>query len=168
MDKLTALLIAITALAACSSETFTEIESPQAPLIAGFTSYAKPREVLPQLSLFSQPVVVENSALSANDRRPPFSIYSLSVRNFRHIEHSGELRLLFFNDRLQQTIFYPDNAAAYLAALKASGVAVSEGQELKSQNTVVWVAIDYQGRQYVGWGDRRLLEQSNRWISRYA
>jgi hypothetical protein len=28
--------------------------------------------------------------------------------------------------------------------------------------------VDYRGQRYVGWADRRLHEQSKRWISRYS
>ena len=168
MGHARAMLISVAALVACGNESFTEVEAVRTPLIAGLPSYAAPNEVLPRLASFPPPAVVEQSALPPNDRRPPFSIYSVSIRDYRHLEHTGELRLLFFNDRLQDTIFYPHDPAAYMAALKASGVIVSEGKEWKSENTVVWTAVDYRGQRYVGWADLRLRKQSERWISRYS
>jgi hypothetical protein len=168
MGQARAALMLLAALVACGNESFTDVEAVRAPLIAGLPSYAAPNEVLPKLASFPMPVVVEQSALPPNDGRPPFSIYSVSVREYRHLEHSGELRLLFFNDRLQETVFYPQDPAAYMAALKAAGVVVTQGQEWKTENTVVWTAVDYRGQRYVGWADQRLREQSKRWISRYS
>jgi hypothetical protein len=168
MRRARAVLICVAALAACGDESFTEVEAVSTPLIAGLPSYAAPPEVLPKLASFATPVVVEKSALPANDRRPPFSIYSISIREYRHLEHEGELRLLFFNDRLQQTVFYPYDPRAYMEALKASGTRISEGMEWNTGNTVVWTAVDYRGHKYVGWADIRLRKQSERWIARYS
>ena len=162
------IIAAIVTLVSCGNESFTEAASTKAPLVTGFESYLSLEEVIPRLPSSMKPVVLEDSSLSLGDQRPPFSIYSISVRGFRHIGHEGELKLVFFNNRLQETVFYPANPATYLAALKTSGIALLDGQELRRGNTVIWQAVDYQRRSYIGWADIRLRDQSRRWISRYS
>ena len=167
MTKILSALIAVISIAACGRESFTENLNPKATLMAGLESYSSREEVVPRLPPSSKLVVVENSSLGERDSRPPFSSYSLSVSGFRHLDQDGELILVFFNNRLKQTVFYPSDMKAYLVALEASGLALAEGQELRKDNTVIWRAVDYQRRPYVAWGDVRLRDQSRRWISRY-
>lgn len=163
-----AIVIGCAAFVACTQETFTEVEQPRSALISEFVRYASREEVVSKVSSRFQIQVVEDSSLPAGDRRPPFSIYTLSVAGFRYLDHDGELRMTFFNNRLQETWFYPNDPDAYFSALRSHGVVPSEHSQLVMGRTAVWTGTDYRVKSYVAWQDTRLGEQSKRWISRYS
>lgn len=151
-------------------EVYTSVESVKSPLVAGFASYMTPDEVSHRLSPDLLPwEIVEDSQLPAGDKRPPFNILIVSVGHFEHLAHVGELKLDFFNRRLESTWFFPQNGPAFLATLRAHGIDLIGSHEMfVAPYTRVWTAKDYRGRMYVAWEDTRLREQSNRWISRYS
>jgi hypothetical protein len=155
-------------LAACAPETFTEIATPRSQLITGFESYASRDEVVPSMSSKFKVEVIEDSARPPEDRRPPFSILTLSFSGFQHLNNDGELRITFFNNRLEKTWFYPDNPDAYFSALRLQGLVFNDREEITINNTVIWSAIDYRGKRYVAWADKRLRAQSRRWILSYS
>ena len=156
------------ALIGCQPESFVEVPANPTPLLQGFQSYASKEHVFANLQPKDTVQLVENSVLPPEDTRPPFSIYVVRIPTYIHIGHTGTLQLKFFNNRLQQTTFYPSDSAAYLAALNALGIDLSQGRQFTAGYTATWSAVDYRGQVYVAWADKRLQEQSNRWISRYA
>lgn len=115
--------------------------------------------------------VVEDSHLGPADRRPRFDVYTVSQKGFTHLGQVGELVLQFFNDRLMETRFFPDNVDAYLAALANAAVDLrqqSEAEATVPPYTRLSTAIDYKKRRYVAWEDVRLAEEMKLWIKRYA
>jgi hypothetical protein len=155
-------------IAACSSESFTEIESQRAPLFPGYESYASREEVVPKLPPHAEKNVVEETSLVKDASKPPYSIYTLRIVPYLHLDQSGALVITFYNNRLLQTAFYPDRLDDYVAALKKSGTGVKFGQELVSGHTTLWIGTDFDNNHYVGWADKRLREQQRRWLARYS
>ena len=79
--------------------------------------------------------------------------------------------MAFFNQRLIQTIFYPADFEVYLKNLaRDRGIRFSvlkRTLSLFSSNrlyphTSVWVGRDHEGRDYVGWEDRKLANEDLR------
>jgi hypothetical protein len=154
--------------AACGSESFTEVESQRAPLFPGYESYASLEEVAPRLPRHAEKNVVEETSLVKDASKPPYRIYTLRVAPYTHLDQSGALVITFYNDRLLQTAFYPESLDDYVAALKKSGIGVKFGQELVRGHTTIWIGTDFDNKQYVGWADKRLREQQRRWLARYS
>lgn len=150
--------------------SFSDVPNTRTALIDGLVSYQSAKDVRRQLAPLSWEVV-EDSHLGPTDQRPRFDVYTVSLKKFTHLGQVGELVLQFFNDRLMETRFFPDNVDAYLAALANAGVDLrqqSEAEVTVPPHTRLSTAIDYRKRRYVGWEDIRLAEEMKRWIKRYA
>jgi hypothetical protein len=155
-------------IAACGSESFTEVESARAPLLPGYESYASHEEVTPKLPRHAEKKVIEETSLTNDASKPPYRIYTLRIAPYLHLDQSGALVITFYNDRLLQTAFYPERLDDYVAALKKSGVGMKFGQELVRGHTTIWIGTDFDNKHYVGWADKRLREQQRRWLARYS
>jgi hypothetical protein len=155
-------------LAACSSESFTEIESPRAPLFPGFQSYAPPEEVIARLPPELDKKIIEETSLAKDPSQPPYRIYILRIAPYMHLNQRGALVITFYNNRLLQTAFYPEKFDDYVPALKSAGIEIRFGQELVRGHTTIWIGTDFDNQQYVGWADKRLREQQRRWLARYS
>jgi hypothetical protein len=154
-------------IAGCGSESFTEIETTRSPLFPGFNSYAPRDEVMAKLPREVEIKVVEETSLAKGNSTPPYRVYTISIAPYPHLGQPGKLLMTFYNDRLLQTAFYPQELDDYVKALRKSGVAVEFAKELAKGNTVIWIGIDFDNNHYVGWADKRLREQQRRWLARY-
>lgn len=163
----TAVLILTLVVAACSAETFTEIEKDRAPLIGGLESYSTREEIMAKLPK-AETKVAEDTARNKPGSQPPYQVYAVKVLSYEHLKHSGYLLVTFFNNRFMQAAFYPDKLDSYIAALRASGVAVKTGSEYISGHTTVWIGSDFDNKPYIGFADDRLRAQQRRWLSKYS
>lgn len=161
-------LIFAFAIAACGSESFTEIEKDRAKLIGELESYAARDEVMAKLPRDVEAKVTEDTSRHKQGSQPPYQVYAVKLTSYEHLKHSGSLLITFFNNRLMQTAFYPDKLDSYVAALRANGVAVKTGSEYKSGHTMIWIGSDFDNKSYVGWADDRLRSQQRRWLSKYS
>lgn len=162
------LCVGLMFVAACGSESFTEVEGARAVLFPGFESYASREEVLPKLPPAVEKEVVEETSLGKDTTNPPYRIYTLRIAPYRHLGQSGALLITFYNDRLLQTAFYPESLDDYLAALRKSGTGVKFGRELVRGHTTIWIGTDFDNKHYIGWADQRLRGQQRRWLARYS
>ena len=151
----------------CGSESFTEVETVRAPLIGGFESYVSREEVMAKLPSSMQVKVVNDSSLAKTDSQPPYKLHTISLAPFEHLKHTGRLHLTFYNNRLEQCMFYPDQLDSYLRSLEQTGVELGLGREEVRGNTVIWAGTDEDQNKYVGWADKRLRDQQRRWLARY-
>lgn len=82
----------------------------------------------------------------------------------------GELLLLFYNDRLIATTFYPSDFNRFSKTLNDIRFDVDEfGRSrypVPNTFTVIVVGTDVRGRKFVSWEDRRLSDAMDRWITR--
>jgi hypothetical protein len=101
-------------------KTYVRVQ-PGTPLIDGFMSYERFESVRQTRLAALSYVVTEEAKLPKGDPRPPFDQLTISVPEFTHLGHPGELRLSFFNDRLASVWFYPVRPAEYLQKLRARG-----------------------------------------------
>jgi hypothetical protein len=157
--------------------TFVEVAKERTKLIDGLESYQSIEEAKSWFAArsFKWELVADNH-LAPGDKRPPMSIYSVSIKNYVHLECSGELHVSFFNNRLMSAIFYPVEHDRYLDRLvKREGIRFvvdSKRPDVReatvAPHTRVWPYRDYQGRSYVGWSDTRLEEEEMLWTMRYA
>jgi hypothetical protein len=171
IGPLTSLLLASASFAcfAPRAETFTERADTRTLLMETFASYASIDEVRALFPTDTPLRVVEEDGRSESDSRPPFRIHRVSVDGYTHHGCRGELTLKFFNDRLSSVWFYPDEPRKYVEVLAADGLDVASADAARiPPHTRISGGRDFRDREYVRWEDTRLVEQEDRWISRYA
>ena len=166
-----AILVLVLGLSSCAPEpkdAYSKVANTKVELLPGFQSYESISAVSRQLGVqASRAKVTEDSKLPPSDRRPRFDIYTIEVPDRAFCGQKGTLRLLFFNDRLASTSFYPERSQPCLEYLRRSGVSVSDKQATVG-DIITWSSTDYKGRPYIAWEDRRLREEQDRWISKYS
>lgn len=169
MNKLIIVMVLVTSLSCSLDESDKMHEGILTPglLINGIKSFSgiDKIDVLKDTTNF---MVLEDSKLTAGDKRPPYSIYSVSIP-YSHMGVTGNLIFSFFNNRLMSTWFYPIDQKAYLVALSNNGVNLNNVSERKiSEYVRIWKYKDFNGKFYVAWEDIRLRKEQNDWISRYS
>ena len=167
MFRISILCLIIVLVTSCGSESFTEVESARAALIAGFESYASREEVMAKLPREMEVKIVSETSRAKSTSQPPYKLYTISVSPFEHLQHRGRLQLTFFNNRLEQSEFYPEDLESYRRALEQGGFRLGLSRELIRGNTLIWEGTDPDHNEYVGWGDKRLRDQQRRWLARY-
>lgn len=115
------------------------------------------------------------------DGVPPSDLDILTVKDYRHLDQPGTLELQFFNDRLYQIEFEPDDAAAYRTQFRRQWPQV--GHEKSGRSEVVSGALRIASsldlsvsdvgralhtRPYVLWQDLRLVHQRDDWDYQFA
>lgn len=163
-----AIFVLAVVIAACSSESFTEVEKDPAKLIGNLESYASRDQVMALLPRGGETKVTEDSSRHKPGSQPPYQVYAVKLSSYEHLKQPGWLLITFFNNRLMQVAFYPDKLNDYINALRASGVPVKTGSEHISGHTVVWIGRDFDNKPYIGWADDRLRAQQRRWLSKYS
>ncbi|MBU1043188.1 MAG: hypothetical protein KJ915_02175 [Candidatus Omnitrophica bacterium] len=148
--------------------SFIEIQSERTKLIDGIESYQSINEFKGFLKLSSLQWEENTNPLSPKGR-PPFNITTITIKNYLHLDYSGELIVSFFNNRLTSTNFYPKDVVGYFEAISKEGVTFDSNQEAKlPPHTHVYLAVDHKGRKYVDWADVRLEKEVELWIKRYS
>lgn len=167
-------VMAVVLLSACeeyqSAPSFVEVEQERTALIAGLTSYQTISDVRSALGPLTEKwEILEDSGKGAKSSRPPFEIFTAVVHGYTHEGFRGSLRLMFFNNRLMSTWFYPDDPASYRKALSVAVPALKERESINvAPFTLISIATDHQGKQYFAWEDSRLQKEVSIWIKRYS
>lgn len=168
---LIAIFVLSIGLSGCGPEpkdAYSKVANSKVALILGFHSYESISTISRQLGAqANRAKVTEDSKLPPSDRRPRFDIYTIEVPDSEFCGQKGILRVLFFNDRLASTWFYPEQSESCLHHLRGSGITISDKQTTVG-DTIAWSSIDFNRRRYVAWEDRRLREEQDRWISKYS
>lgn len=126
---------------------------------------------------------VERSVLARppSPRYPPRRIASFSVLGYQHLACEGRLVLEFFNDRLMEADFRPDDPACYAARLRRAYPGLSSigtgHAEWLAPPLRIWSSVDL-ARSKVGrslgseglvlWQDMRLIAQRDDWDARFG
>lgn len=141
-------------------------------------SEAAVASVLEAASMTVQRAVI---ARPPSPRYPPRRMATLTVRGYKHLDCEGVLTLEFFNDRLMEADFRPDDAALYaprlhraLPGLKRNRTGQAEWVEAPLR---VWSNVDL-AKSKVGrslgseglviWQDLRLIAQRDDWDARFG
>lgn len=158
-----------------SSSAFVEVASEHTKLIDGIESYQSIEEAERKFPAWE---VLENSSLSPSDGRPPFNIYKVAIKNYSDLGVHGELQLRFFNNRLAEARFLPNDFDKYIDLLtKREGItfhvtpkSFGSPEATLPPYTRVWIYRDTVDTKYkyVGWEDRRLAKEIAAWIKRYS
>lgn len=146
-----------------------------------FRSYASVDEIRSVLeNAHYEPQLVSRQARVPNGV-PPSDLDIMTVDGYRHLDQPGTLQLQFFNDRLYQLEFEPQDAVAYRAQFRREWPQV--GHEKSGRSEVISGALRIassldlsvsevgralHSRPYVLWQDLRLLNQRNDWDYQFA
>jgi hypothetical protein len=154
---------------------------PGRPLTAGLISYASVEDV--SLTLRTGRVAVERRTLARppDPRYPPRTLDTLTVDRFPLLGTRGQLTLQFFNDRLFEIGFRPDDASACARSLKAADSKLRRDANGRAERTSgsqriatnCDLAASDVGRSlntepYVLWQDLRLVRERDDWDLRFG
>jgi hypothetical protein len=148
---------------------FDTVATDRAQLVDGFESYMSQAELMVRLAERTDVTIIPDPKVHLpTDSRPPFNIVVVELASFEHLKHQGNLRITLFNNRLQHVRFFPEDPKGYFMLFRQSETTLWKHLERVFGNVVLRQATDYRGRDYVAWEDKRLIEESNRWILCYA
>ncbi len=148
-----------------------KVETESAKLINGINSYQSIENYKAFINDGSQDWEDSGGTkLDPGDKRPPFDMHEITIKNYSHLGYGGELHISFFNNRLMDTRFYPQDFDRYVESLKkVDGIKFDINKEANILPfTDIWIATDHKQREYVGWKDTRLEKEMKIWISRYS
>lgn len=168
---------------AAHAETAQFLAVDPAPVILAerFRSYASESTVAAALEadgLTLQRAVIERPP---SPRYPPRRQTQFTVRGYEHLNSTGTLVLEFFNDRLMEVDFRPEEAAPYALRLHRQYPALKRDRNGYSEwiegPARLWASVDL-ARSKVGrslgtegvvlWQDLRLTAQRDDWDARFG
>jgi hypothetical protein len=160
---------------------FTRIESERVRLLGPYRSYQGVDEVVVGLERSGFLPMVESRHLPVRDGVPPRNLDTVTVNQYRHWDVPGRLELQFFNDRLYQTEFEPEDAERYVAAQRRELPQLTRRGSGRSELIIrhlriassLDLAVSQVGQQlrtrpFLIWQDRRLVRQREEWDRRFA
>lgn len=150
-------------------------------LISTFRSYSSVDTVMFELERAGFNPIMESSSARSRVGVPPRDLTTLNVAQFRHWNVAGKLTLQFFNDRLYQSEFEPEDPETYAKAQRRelpqvksekTGRAVWVGGNLRIASSldlsVSEVGQKLDTRPFLLWQDRRLVRQRDEWDRRFS
>lgn len=160
---------------------FEAVLEPRLDLLDGFRSYDGEDAIRTPLEAAGLSVERRVLRRPPSERYPPRSMVTLVVSGYRHLGSDGQLTFEFFNDRLMEIDFRPDDPSAYAPRLHAAVPGLKRdrvGQaELIDGDRRVWSNVDL-ARSRVGgslrtdalviWQDLRLIAQRDDWDERFG
>jgi hypothetical protein len=149
----------------------TEIEPPGTKvhsgvqLLAGLASYSTEQEARMGINASAHDWRdVARTPHPVGDRRPRLDQLTIDV-DVVECGQEGTLRLMFFNNRLESTVFTPREWEACRLDLERRGIQVNG---IAVHERVAWSETDGKGRRFIGLADERLRREVSEWISRYS
>lgn len=160
---------------------FLAIEEPRVLLAVAFRSYDREEAVASALTAAGLTVQRQVIERPASPRYPPRRQTRFTVYGYRHLDTNGTLVLEFFNDRLMEADFRPDDAAHYAQRLHREYPALRRDRngysEWSDGPLRIWSSVDL-AKSNVGrslgtegtvlWQDRRLITQRDDWDARFG
>jgi hypothetical protein len=173
MSRLSVLLSLALSIIACDmarSEDFEAVAAERAQLAAGLLSYTSPSAARQSLGVDpTRWTLLEDTKYEGGSWRPPYRMQIVLVSDQAVDDTRGDLELRFFNDRLMETYFCPDDYTRSLPLLAKRYPGIATTQALSLGNHVeLRIGPSASGKQCVIWRDLRLQGQLDRWIRAYS
>ena len=160
---------------------FTRIEPDPVPLLGKYRSYMGVDEVVVGLEQAGFKPVTETRHAKVRSGTPPRDFDIVTVNQYQHWGVQGRLEMQFFNNRLYQTEFEPDEAEIYrnaqrreLPQIKREGTGRAEliQGDLRIASSLDLAVSDVgkslRTRAVLLWQDRRLVRQRDEWDRRFS
>lgn len=160
---------------------FTRIEPDPVSLLGKYRSYMSVDEIVVGLEQAGFKPETESRHARVRASVPPRDFDVVTVNQYQHWGVQGRLELQFFNNRLYQTEFEPDDAEPYRSAqrrelpqIKREGSGRSEliQGDLRIASSLDLAVSDVgrslHTRPFLLWQDRRLVRQRDEWDRRFA
>ncbi len=138
-------------------------------LMYGLTSQAPTDQVKAQLGVTNK-WVVDARRLEPSDARPRADFTRIDIGERSHLGFSGDVTLVFFNDRLYGIYFATDDIPGYEAAVRrlAGAWVDASGLVHLPDHTVVQRLGGGVGKPQIWWYDSCLAAEHEGWIARFA
>lgn len=163
------------------AELFGRIEEPRMAFAEVFRSYDSEAAVTTVLEAAGLAVQTKVTERPFSTRYPPRRIASLTVQGYKHLDCEGVLVLEFFNNRLMEVDFRPDDAGRYAPRLHRQYPGLRRNRnghaEYLAAPLRIWATVDL-AKSKVGrtlgsegvvlWQDTRLIAQRDDWDARYG
>jgi hypothetical protein len=160
---------------------FRALQEPRVMLADAFRSYDSEALISAQLGAAGLTVKREVLERTASERYPLRRMATFTVNGYQHLGSRGTLVLEFFNDRLLEADFRPDDPARYAAALRRhlpglKGIGTGHAEWVEPPLRV-WSSVEL-AKSKVGrtlgsegmvlWQDLRLVAQRDDWDARFG
>lgn len=163
------------------TEAYLHVPALRIKLIGSFDSYAKVSDATATLAAAGYTWVHRKNHRMPDPEFPPRDLDTVTVEKYKHQGSAGMLILKFFNNRLYEAEFKPEDAAGYASALRRAeprlkrdrigkieyvdGAArVASNVDLASSE----IGKGLRTTPYAIWQDLRLIRQRNQWDADYA
>jgi len=160
---------------------FEALLEPRLELIDGFRSYDGEDSIRTPLEAAGLSVERRVLRRPPSERYPPRSLVTLVVNGYRHLGTDGQLTFEFFNDRLMEIDFRPDDPAAYAPRLRQTFPGLKRDRvghaEAVDGDLRVWANVELAKSRVGGslrtdalviWQDLRLVRQRDDWDERFG
>jgi hypothetical protein len=101
-------------------------------------------------------VNITEQKLSPTDRRPRFDFVRIEISDYQSLNQKGELKITFFNDRLEGVHYCADNIALYLRSRSEAVNPLEHYIETIETSSCVWIS------------DKRIAGERKRWLRCYS
>lgn len=171
---------AVTAEAVRAAYTASVPEARRLTFFAPFRSYAHLGDLRNELEQTGYEPQFNAHHVRVPADLPPSDLDIVTVKGYRHLDQPGTLELQFFNDRLYQLEFQPDDARAYREkfreqwqlAREKSGRSEFIAGPLRIASSLDLAVSDVgqalHTRPYALWQDLRLIKQRDDWDQQFA
>lgn len=167
--------------ASADYRAYTSTVTNPVAMLSDFQSYQSVDTVTRHLEKGGYKPELDSRRQRVPEGVPPNNLDVVRVPAYRHLGVGGTLELQFFNDRLYQADFQPDEPEAYRVALRKALPALKRERngrsELREGSLRVASSLDLavsdvgqalRTRPFVLWQDLRIAEQRMDWDRKYA
>lgn len=161
---------------------YTRIESSRVTLADRFRSYDDLAAVTATLSSAGyEGWTVSSRHVASSSDYPPYDFDTVRVEDYRHLREPGRLQLSFFNNRLFQAEFVPENAENYARQLARTDLRPQRSENARAEKiagelrvlSTVALALSPVGRTtrteaFVLWQDLRLIRSRDAWDAKFG
>lgn len=161
--------------------TASEPEAQRLNFFAPFRSYTGVDEIYTALEKAGYTPQLTSRHAKVPDDVPPSNLDIIEVDGYTHLDQPGKLELQFFNDRLYQAEFQPEDADAYRPLFRSRWPQLRHEKSGRSEHvsgalriassldlSVSDVGRVLNTRPFVLWQDLRLVRQRDDWNYQFA
>lgn len=162
------------------TELYTAIPADKVPL-GEFHSYESLQSAGAALTKAGYKFASKAMHTPSSELYPPHDLDTLSVEEYKHLDNDGSLNLEFFNNRLYEVEFIPEDSGSYAPALHAAypdllrnhigdALLVTGNLRIVSNIDLVRSAVgqSLSAKPFVIWQDLRLVRQRDQWDKDYS